>query len=473
MTARTLRILISAALVFGIFFYLLSVQVNQTLPVKTADEGLLGGPVPGLTQWQLKKFEEGRSLFSKHFGIKDGLGPLYNADSCSSCHGGDGTTGGAGPSPATSSVTRIGKRKTPGRFAKEELRSVLGKLEEKDIDNLTNEGGPVLVCKSVSPDPDEPALKDCKIDPAKVIPKDAELHGKRYAGPLYGLGFVNSIDDLILNLQMQNQWRTSAAQIKGKIVHVDPTFGEWWVVGRFGKKCQEANLINFIAEEMAVEIGLSNQFARHSISCTEPDKFPDCIKAVCPADPNDDGSLLNKINFYLTTLAPPPRAPITPEATKGAQIFQNLKCAACHIAEQKTAAKVMVINPDGPPIKLEEIAADKPGNKTQLHLITAPKYIELRALENKSFSPYSDFLIHDMGAGLSDGLAQNGSSGSEWRTTPLWGLRHRKFYLHDGRAKNLTEAILAHGGQAAESNKSYAKLSEQEKKDLLAFLNSL
>ncbi|MBX9722423.1 MAG: hypothetical protein K2X81_13575, partial [Candidatus Obscuribacterales bacterium] len=138
-----------------------------------------------------------------------------------------------------------------------------------------------------------------------------------------------------------------------------------------------------------------------------------------------------------------------------------------------TPDKVLVVNPDGPLMKVDELPPAKPGAEARLSLSSEPKYIEVRALEGKMVDAYSDFLVHDMGAALADGVAQDGSKSSEWRTAPLWGLRMRKFYMHDGRAKKLEEAIALHGGQAADSVKEYGKLSAQEKNDLLAFLNSL
>jgi CxxC motif-containing protein (DUF1111 family) len=197
------------------------------------------------------------------------------------------------------------------------------------------------------------------------------------------------------------------------------------------------------------------------------------LKSACPADPNDDGKLVVKINFYLETLAPPPRATTTLEANRGEHVFQKMGCALCHVAKLQTGSKVFVINPDEPTLATEELAAAAKGAPGQLRLVSQPNYIELRALENKQVHAYSDFLVHDMGPVLDDSIAQQGSTSAEWRTAPLWGLRLRKHYLHDGRARTLQEAISLHGGQAASSQKAFRQLSPAEKDSLIAFLNSL
>jgi CxxC motif-containing protein (DUF1111 family) len=118
-----------------------------------------------------------------------------------------------------------------------------------------------------------------------------------------------------------------------------------------------------------------------------------------------------------------------------------------------TSPTVYVVDPDSPVPEL--------------------RYMEVKALENQEVPAYSDFLLHDMGVGLADGLPQAGAKGGQWRTTPLWGLRLKRFYLHDGRTTKLNEAITAHGGQAQEVTANYAKLPQSDKDDLLAFLKSL
>jgi CxxC motif-containing protein (DUF1111 family) len=192
------------------------------------------------------------------------------------------------------------------------------------------------------------------------------------------------------------------------------------------------------------------------------------LKGSIPPDPNDESDDLSKITYYLQTLAPPPRGEITPAVSKGETTFKMMGCAACHMPQYKTGPKIMVINPDGPPLRMQEVMGPD-----SLIIVNKPPVLEVKALEKKPVNAYSDFLVHDMGPALSDGITQYGTTGSEWRTTPLWGLRFRSNYLHDGRAKTISEAILMHGGEASESQKAAARLLPAEREDLMAFLNSL
>lgn len=468
MSARSLRLLVAIAFVFTLFFYIASTQVNRMLPVKSTDEGLLGGPLPGLTRWQHEKFQEGRALFSKQFEIKDGLGPLFNERSCASCHGGAGTTGGAGTEPGYGSYTMFARRIPQGRFAAEPTSIAASKLEWQDMDFLLNKGGPFLIEKSISKMHPPVLAENCNLEANLNAPSDAEYQSKYFAPPLFGLGLVDGLSDFSINGQLMKEMDASNTA-KARIAHVPAL---WQNVGRFGSKCRYATLYECTASELAHQIGISNPLHRHAITANGFDNLPDCIKAVCPADPNDDGKVLNKINFYLSLLAPPPRGPITPAVSRGEDAFQKTGCMVCHSKNLRTAEKVYVLNPDGPPLKSEELTPQA-GGMPVVRLLEEPKFVEVRALEKKQFNPYSDFLIHDMGAKLADGIPAAGSKGGEWRTAPLWGLRNKKWYFHDGRAKTLTDAIKKHGGQAADSVKAFNLLTDAEKADLISFLSSL
>jgi CxxC motif-containing protein (DUF1111 family) len=134
-------------------------------------------------------------------------------------------------------------------------------------------------------------------------------------------------------------------------------------------------------------------------------------------------------------LGPPPRDTLTKEIQQGERLFQAVGCASCHTPSLKTGAS---------PVK---------------------------ALSFKRFFPYGDFLLHDIGTG--DGIVQGEAKAEEIRTPPLWGVRFRAPFLHDGRASTLREAIETHRGEALQSRALYGKLSEPDKKALLAFLGSL
>ena len=456
MSERALRLLVSIGLVFAVFIYFVSAQLAQLLPQKSPEEGKLGGPVPGLTRWQLAKFEEGRSLFRKHFAVSEGLGPLYNASSCVECHGGGGITGGAGEDLYTTSISRFAKRiqsdnkaaldtaglslnirpgakantgagetaasstqnkgpqkqaATGGKAAlaqanKASAASIpaepsgkeLSKLESQDIDLMENVGGPVQLCKSICNIKNAGIPAGCQLEAMTTVPPDADLKGKRVAFQLYGLGMVNLIPDQLLQFNAARQLQFQR-QLAGKAVKVQSLMPTINSIGRFGAKCQSSTLVEYVAAEMATELGISNQLYRHTQTAKGVDKIPDCLKSVGPKDPNDDGKLLSKISFYLQTLAPPPRGEITSSVRSGESIFQQLNCIFCHTPQIAGPSKVMVSNPDGPPMVFDELKA-RNGSSVLRPAAEEASYVELRALESKPIRAYSDFLVHDMGLDL-------------------------------------------------------------------------
>lgn len=473
MGARTLRMLVSLALVFGVFLYFASLQLTSLVPQKAENEGELGGPIPGLTRWQSAKFLEGKGLFQKQFTPQEGLGPLYNGQSCASCHGGSGIAGGGGENPQTASITIFAKRLANGRFAKDKPKDIASKMEFKDEDFMVNDGGPILLTKSISDDPNLGLPADCKMSAVKEAPKQAEFRSKRFAPPLYGLGLVNAVPDPAFDFYASRQLNDKTSTARGKPAHLSPLLWGWSGTGRFGMKCQEPTLFSMTAFEMNHQLGISTPFDDLTETARAPNKIPECLKALAAQDPNDNGKNLAKIQFYLNTLGPPIAADVTPDSSRGFTVFNKLGCGSCHMPSMETTDHIMMVNPDADPWNVQKAEAGQGVHGPYINLSEEPKYFEIKALAKKNFSPYSDFLLHDMGAALADGIGQGTATGAEWRTTPLWGLRHKSFYLHDGRTKSLEEAITLHGGQAAKHSAEFKKLKDSEKKDLIAFLRSL
>jgi CxxC motif-containing protein (DUF1111 family) len=162
-------------------------------------------------------------------------------------------------------------------------------------------------------------------------------------------------------------------------------------------------------------------------------------------DPEVSDQTIRDVVFYLRTLkAPIQRDRYVSDVIRGQQIFSDIKCGACHIPSWTTPES------------------------------------DIDALRNKTFYPYTDLLLHDMGAGLDDGATEGSAETYEWRTPPLWGLGlsadsqgGELFLMHDGRAKTIEKAILMHGGEASTSRDSFEQLSETDKQKLLTFLKSL
>ena len=205
-------------------------------------------------------------------------------------------------------------------------------------------------------------------------------------------------------------------------------------VGKFGWKAQVPSLLHFAAEAYLTEMGVTSPWFP-SEQCPQGDC--DSVAACDPApDPEDDGSNVQAFADFMTLLAPPLRGANNSEARAGERVFHKIGCSDCHLPT----------------------------------LSTGPSPI--RGLRHVSFHPYSDFLLHDVGS-LGDGIEQGEATGSEMRTAPLWGLRMRNSYLHDGSEPTLEGAILAHDGQGRAARERFNTLSRKDVQNLLAFLNSL
>jgi len=212
-------------------------------------------------------------------------------------------------------------------------------------------------------------------------------------------------------------------------------------IGRFGKKAATYDLLQQTATAYNQDIGIASTY--------EPiDTYlhAEVIDTYLHAevDPEISNQTIQDVVFYLKTLKVPEPRSTTAEILSGKELFTTIGCAKCHRPEMKTGAS------------------------------------PIAALANKTFFPYSDFLLHDMGPGLDDGYTEGSALTSEWRTPPLWGLGLSKnsqggqyFLLHDGRAKSIEQAILLHGGEANTSKENFEALTVDEKKKLIQFLESL
>ena len=168
------------------------------------------------------------------------------------------------------------------------------------------------------------------------------------------------------------------------------------------------------------------------------------------ADPEDDGADVESFARYMRATKAPPRneaLAATADAQAGSELFDQLGCAICHVRTITTAPTGTVIN--GGTLTVEA------------------------ALGNKTIHPFSDFLLHNVGTG--DGIVQNGgrTTRNKLRTTPLWGLRTRNQFMHDGQALSLNSAILRHAGEAQLITNNYRRLRDTQKTQLITFLRSL
>jgi CxxC motif-containing protein (DUF1111 family) len=415
------------------------------------DVGLPGGPCRGLTQEQLDKFYATRHIFQKEFSAEEGLGPLFNGRSCFECHGQPGIAGGEGRDLNSTGVVRIGSRKKFDHNNKELAAKTKDNFTSDDVKLLIEHGGPALERKSITSEFVNKYPADCQVE-IGTIPPGTDFISLRHAGPLFGLGLIDQIPDetiiqAALRESMQNKSMAGRA-----VIHVDP-LTQVPRVGKFGWKSQNSTLLIFTSEALNVEMGITTPIHPSPKSAQGISEFPPCILPFLPAEPNDSGKVLLPLTYFQSVLAPPERGVMDSRAQHGERLFERLQCAFCHTPQLRTRERVMVVDPDSPAPQIQ--------------------HMEIKSLENLPVGLYSDLLLHNMGEELADGLPQNGAKGGEWRTTPLWGLRNKKFLLHDGRALSFEQAIMAHGGQGDTARKAYSQLSAVDKADLLSFLKTL
>jgi CxxC motif-containing protein (DUF1111 family) len=267
----------------------------------------------------------------------------------------------------------------------------------------------------------------------ETVPPAATVVAGRRATPLFGLGLVDALpNQTFFDLARRQAWHRPEIAGRPHVV-IDVATGKP-AVGRFGWKSQVASLLVFSGDAYLNEMGITTPLFPNE-SC--PQGNCALIEACDPVPGvDDDMEDVELFASFMAFLAPPPRARAALPAYQGARVFDDMGCAGCHVPA-----------------------------------LTSGKS-ETAALAGKILRPYSDFLLHDMGA-LGDGIAQGDARGREMRTAPLWGLRILTTYLHDGRAGTLEEAILAHDGQGRYARERYRRLTSEGRYRLLAFLRTL
>ena len=267
---------------------------------------------------------------------------------------------------------------------------------------------------------------------AESIPAGATIVAHRRTTPLFGLGLVDATPDATF-VALAAAQAARGDGTAGRVNMTDNIRAGTKTVGRFGWKAQVPTLFQFAGDALVNEMGV-----------TTPD-FPNenCPQGNCaelafnPAPGlNDAGTFPSALDDFMRMLAAPSRGPQTADTAAGEQLFNSIGCNSCHVATLATGASTIA------------------------------------ALDHKTYHPYSDFLLHDMGA-LGDGIEMASATGAEVRTEPLWGLRLFNRYLHDGRATTLEQAIAAHDGQGRASRDAFSALAADAQAKVLAFLRSL
>lgn len=420
---------------------------------------------------QIMRFHLGRALFRKLWVPapsstqgSDGLGPLFNARSCESCHVRDGrgrTPDGSGD--ATSFFYRLAR---PPETEAERQQFAEGRVlnfpdpvygtqfQDHAVTGLAAEGQVRVTYAEKTEtlgDGTKVSLRVPTYDTTGLnygpLGTSTTL-SPRLTPPMIGLGLIQAIPENAI-LAAEDEADRDRDGISGKAQRVlDPETGTF-VLGRFGWKAQNATVRAQTASALAGDIGISSPDANQPFGdCTS--QQPECL-----ARPTGEqarlgkteapGEILDLLTFYAENLAVPARRKASfPAVLAGKKVFYELGCAACHQPQFRT----------GP----------YPANP---------------ALAGQKIWPYSDFLLHDMGEDLADQQPVGRATGTEWRTPPLWGIgltatvNGRENYLHDGRARSLTEAILWHGGEGEKARKAFRDASARDRQSLITFLESL
>jgi CxxC motif-containing protein (DUF1111 family) len=374
-------------------------------PKAPLEDEILDGPLEGLTHAQSVEFLAGDIAFSDEVFISQtGLGPIFVATSCGSCHAGDGKG-----TPFTTLV-RFGQ---PDTLGNQFLHLGGPQLQNRALPGYKPETIPVGATFSKITPPAVTGLGFLQyVTDADIIsmadPTDANNDG------ISGVpNWIPLADYLIPS--------PSAVEQNGKYIH------------RFGKKAAAYDLLHQSVQAYNQDMGITSTFE------------PKDVYSGLIIEPEVSDKTIRNIVAYLSMLkAPIQRDKEEVQVVNGRTLFKQINCGSCHRPELKTGS--------------------------------AP----IDALSFKTFYPYTDLLLHDMGAGLDDGYTEGYALTSEWRTPPLWGLGlspttqgGRYFLLHDGRAKSIEEAILMHGGEAEKSKNQFQNLSDSEKVDLIKFLESL
>lgn len=422
--------------------------MTQTRSAEAVPTPQPGEPLAGLSPQLQQLFVEGLARFQHQFTPQEGLGPVFNENACQVCHG------GLGGIPGGPDLTGLGSIRNVKHFGFDNLGY---------FDPMRDFGGSLLERQSIAQD----GFPTCTIQ-GEVVPAAANILSIRNTPAVWGFGLVDGIpDDEILghqNLRVDGIRGVANWGVELQAVDVAPNpqtpqlqdFG-MPRVGRFGWKSQTATLQQFSSEPLNTELGVSSQFfpqehTDHGLKFAS--QLPSACNVAASHPDSPDSSEGIAIYHFQALLAPPPRVPMGDDARQGEKTFSRIGCQNCHIPDAKTAPEYFLLLADGSTLRVPE-------------------------LENQVFHPYSDFLMHDMGAGLADnggatvGRIQGRARGNQWRTTPLWGVRLKATYLHDGRTTSLDAAIDAHGGEAQIVTDRYRALRQTQQAELIAYLLTL
>lgn len=429
-------------------------------------------PVAGLSAKQLKQFPQGERVFNNFWmavnnplipltwdlslpgpsGGEWGLGPMFLATNCAACHVNAGRgrmldSGGL----AVQQVLRIsvpgedghGGPKPDPNYGHE--IQMFDTVTRKDPSLRAGEAEVFVdwVTQKISfADGEELELRKPKVrvENLNFGPlADGVMLSLRNSQAMVGMGYLEAVSekDILALAQKQKE-----AGLNGRPNYVRDDILQKTALGRFGWKANQPSVRQQVAAAFASDVGVTSSLYP-DVHCTTVQK--ECLEAIRNPKPELRPEMWEAITKWTLSLeVPAQRHKTKPEVQRGEQLFAASGCGGCHVPEMRTG-----------------------------------KFDALPVLSNKTIRPFTDLLLHDMGPDLADGRPDYKAGGSDWRTPPLWGIGLSKQvsassnFLHDGRARNLTEAIVWHGGEAKPSREKFMALPKVQRNDLLEFLNSL
>jgi CxxC motif-containing protein (DUF1111 family) len=496
---------------------------NAPPPPPPPTVGEFGGPLAGLTTSITNLFNGGYGSFVTKWDPIRGLGPVFTESGCFTCHGQgvDVLTGTAGN---TSTITgiRYGKWNPDNTFnyldgngtypeneggpivhgSSNATFGTLPSCNQMQISNATESGTTVTITTNGVHgfDPGQYAMilnspvtgyngtfqivsipstttftytntvsglasssgGTAQNLPHEVVPADATVVNNVRSPQLFGFGLIDNIpdDSILANVCVSNPYGICG------VANMVPDENGNTRPGKFGQKLNVVSLFQFNANAEFNELGITtdNSFFGQADEFNPNEHLPQGLPYpnACQVDTNSPQDVnqtnMIKMTQFLALIAPLPPAPPTASTEAGQTVFNNIGCAVCHIQNFTTQSNVT------------------------LRTTTGGQTAVVASLSNVTFSPYSDFLLHNMGSGDSGGIpyqpeGTGQASLTMWRTAPLWGLSNilpnAGGYMHDNASTSLNAAILRHGGEAATVIQNYQNLDSTDNANLLAFLNSL
>ena len=443
---------------------------QQPTPVPVASPAPItlngfGAPLPAVAQnsSDLQIFSTGQINFKEIEDLPE-VGPIFNSVSCAGCHS-QPTIGGGG---LFINEIRVRDNTAPGPVHIFAVDNMLRNGPQTQGSSTYFAGGleaEPLGCQITAPGctPSACQLEEMARTTFATNLPTCDTTSSSYAGggncvvgraatPTFGFGLVEAVSDQTL-MQLAG---SEPAAVQGTVKMVNELGGQR--VARFGWKDDHATLRAFASDAYLNEMGITNPDNPNEISSCALGVTQYGIPLQVADDPEDttdpDGRAdIDRFADFMRAAAPPPELPPSPSAKNGAFQFVKLGCAGCHtpsLTTDRNPASFIPATTGG-------IAITPSLNKT---------------LAGQTFFPFSDFLLHDMGS-LGDGITSGTAGPTMMRTEPLWGIRAKSVFLHDGRAADIPTAITLHDGQGAKASTGFKLLTSQQQQDLVNFLMTL